>query len=83
MSRSYKKAILKYAGDTHLKEIYNRNLRKECNVPNGGSYRKYNQTWEIFDVRQDMRYSEEKTLQNLKKKMFKNIGKHQSWKIKK
>lgn len=53
MSRSYKKHnIIKCAGDTSFKKIYNRKLRRTTKldeIPNGKAYKRMNESWEIYD----------------------------------
>ena len=56
MSRSYRRSeIIKYAGDTSWKKIFNRKLRrkykKDLDFPNYNAYRKMNESWSIADVR--------------------------------
>ena len=51
MSRSYKKAIVKYAGDMKLKKQYNRSIRHTDEIPNGNHYRKMNDQYDLYDVR--------------------------------
>lgn len=53
MSRSYRKhCIIKCAGDTSNKKLFNRRLRR-CNkfqdIPSGKAYRKCNESWDIYD----------------------------------
>lgn len=63
MSRSRKRnPILKYAGDTEYKKLFNRNIRRrldnqisfsdedELQLPQGKSYKKMNCSWDIADV---------------------------------
>lgn len=53
MSRSHKKHyIFKFAGDTSLKKIFNRRLRRSAkcqDIPSGGAYKKYNDSWDLAD----------------------------------
>lgn len=56
MSRSYRRSeIIKYAGDTSWKKIFNRKLRRkyknDLDFPNYNAYRKMNESWSIADVR--------------------------------
>ena len=56
MSRSYRRSeIIKYAGDTSWKKIFNRKLRRKyknaLDFPNYNAYRKMNESWSIADVR--------------------------------
>lgn len=56
MSRSYRRSeIIKYAGDTSWKKIFNRKLRRkyknDLDFPNYNAYRKTNESWDIADVR--------------------------------
>lgn len=56
MSHSFKKHnIIKYAGDKGLKKCFNRKLRRkyknDLDFPNYNAYRKYNESWDIADVR--------------------------------
>ena len=55
MSRSYRKhPFFKCAGDTRNKKLFNRRIRRSNklkDIPNGGAYRKYNPTWDLYDFR--------------------------------
>ena len=56
MSRSYRHSeVIKYAGDTGLKKIFNRKLRRkyknDLDFPSYNAYRKMNESWDIADVR--------------------------------
>lgn len=56
MSRSYKKhPVIKYAGCKDFKKLYNRRLRRSNkigieDIPNGGAYKKFNESWNINDI---------------------------------
>ncbi len=53
MSRSYRhNYVFKTAGDKSMKKLFNRRLRRSqrCrNIPSGGAYKRYNNSWEIAD----------------------------------
>lgn len=55
MSRSYRhNYIFKIAGDKSMKKVFNRRLRRKHNhlwenIPNGGKYKRYNNSWNIAD----------------------------------
>lgn len=57
MSRSYKKHNwFKCAGDTSMKKLFNRRIRrnkKYIDIPDGNAYRKLNCSWDIADYRFD------------------------------
>lgn len=67
MSRSYRRSeIIKYAGDTSWKKIFNRKLRRkyknDLDFPNYNAYRKMNESWSIADVRTLITFEDYKDL---------------------
>lgn len=67
MSRSYRRSeIIKYAGDTSWKKIFNRKLRRkyknDLDFPNYNAYRKKNESWSIADVRTLITFEDYKDL---------------------
>lgn len=67
MSRSYRRSeIIKYAGDTSWKKIFNRKLRRkyknDLDFPNYNAYRKMNESWSIADVRALITFEDYKDL---------------------
>lgn len=65
MSRSYKKGF-QCAGDKEFKKIYNRKLRRSQIdnelLPQGGSFKKMNQPWEISDYKGSITWEEYRDL---------------------
>lgn len=59
MSRSYKKAVHKYAPTgTWGKKKANRKVRRTKNIPDGKAYRKVFSTWDVHDCIWDGRFAE-------------------------
>lgn len=76
MSRSYKKAIDKCAGDKSFKHVFNRSLRRQEELPNGKAYRKFNCTYDIYDCKFDNRFEDKQP----GKKHFKLGKEWKAWK---
>jgi len=51
MSKSYKFPMFKLKNDTFLKRLANRIVRKHAVLPNGKSYKKVFNSWEICDYK--------------------------------
>ena len=59
MSRSYKRAVHKYAPEGNWgKKQANRAVRRAKNVPDGMAYKKVFSTWDVHDCIWDGRYAE-------------------------
>lgn len=81
MSKSYKKAIIKYAGDMSRKKEYNRSLRRSNQeIPNGNAYKKMNCQYDLWDCKAN---GIDRPDWGMRPKQFKKYGKNQVWRIKK
>jgi hypothetical protein len=80
MSRSHKKAIVQGAACKDLKKVANHVVRQKPTVPQGKSYKKFFQSWDICDMRYDMRF-EPQPYRHWTRKLFKQKDKNQFYKM--
>lgn len=67
-----------------MKKVANQKIRNSKNtddIPNGRSYKKYFDSYDIVDACYDMRFYKEKPSWGNNHKIFKEKEKHQSWKM--
>ena len=62
MSRSYKKAVMNACADKSRKNEANKLIRNSVDVPNGRSYKKYFESYNIVDACFDDRFRKEETV---------------------